>query len=72
MRHKLDRDYYTFRRPVYQLYPMINHLRLFGPEYAKPLAAVGDVFDMDMDRTPLNDIPGLVKQLKAKLPNPER
>jgi fructosamine-3-kinase len=37
--HKLDRDYYTFRRPVYQLYPMINHLRLFGPEYSKPLAA---------------------------------
>jgi energy-coupling factor transporter ATP-binding protein EcfA2 len=28
---------------------------------AKPLVAVGDVFDMDMDRTPLNDIPGLVK-----------
>ena len=28
---------------------------------ARPLTAVGDVFDMDMDRTPLNDIPGLVK-----------
>lgn len=28
---------------------------------AKPVAAVGDTFDMDMDRTPLNDIPGLVK-----------
>jgi hypothetical protein len=28
---------------------------------ARPLAAVGDTFDMDMDRTPLNDIPGLVK-----------
>jgi hypothetical protein len=28
---------------------------------AKPLTAVGDTFDMDMDRTPLNDIPGLVK-----------
>ena len=38
-RHKLDGDYYRFRRPVYQLYPMINHLRLFGAEYAKPLAA---------------------------------
>jgi fructosamine-3-kinase len=38
-RHKLDADYHRFRRPVYQLYPMINHLRLFGPEYAKPLAA---------------------------------
>ena len=38
-RHKLSGDYYQFRRPVYQLYPMINHLRLFGAEYAKPLAA---------------------------------
>lgn len=38
-RHKLDGDYYRFRRPVYQLYPMINHLLLFGPDYAKPLAA---------------------------------
>jgi hypothetical protein len=28
---------------------------------AKPLTAVGDTFGMDMDRTPLNDIPGLVK-----------
>ena len=28
---------------------------------AHPLTAVGDVFDMEMDRTPLNDIPGLVK-----------
>jgi hypothetical protein len=28
---------------------------------AQPLTAVGDVFDIDMDRTPLNDIPGLVK-----------
>ena len=28
---------------------------------AQPLEAVGDVFDMEMDRTPLNDIPGLVK-----------
>jgi hypothetical protein len=28
---------------------------------AQPLTAVGDVFDVEMDRTPLNDIPGLVK-----------
>lgn len=38
-RHKLEGDYYQFRRPVYQLYPMINHLRLFGAEYIKPLTA---------------------------------
>ena len=31
-----------------------------SPE-AEPLTAVGDTFDMDMDRTPLNDIPNLVK-----------
>lgn len=28
---------------------------------ARPITAVGDTFDMEMDRTPLNDIPGLVK-----------
>ena len=28
---------------------------------ARALTAVGDVFDMEMDRTPLGDIPGLVK-----------
>jgi uncharacterized protein YndB with AHSA1/START domain len=28
---------------------------------AKPLTAVGDTFDIALDRTPLNDIPGLVK-----------
>jgi fructosamine-3-kinase len=39
VRHKLNGDYYRFRRPVYQLYPMINHLLLFGAEYVKPLTA---------------------------------
>jgi hypothetical protein len=28
---------------------------------SSPVTAVGDTFDMDMDRTPLSDIPGLVK-----------
>lgn len=28
---------------------------------ATPITAVGDTFDMDMDRTPIGDIPGLVK-----------
>jgi fructosamine-3-kinase len=37
--HKLSGDYHKFRKPIYQLYPLINHLRLFGAEYAKPLAA---------------------------------
>ncbi len=36
-RHALDSEYRKFRRPVYQLYSLINHLRLFGAEYVKPL-----------------------------------
>jgi hypothetical protein len=28
---------------------------------SRPLTAVGETFDIEMDRTPLNDIPGLVK-----------
>ena len=40
--HKLSGDYHKFRKPIYQLYPMINHLNLFGESYLKPLtAAVG-------------------------------
>jgi len=27
-RHKLPPEYHKFRRPIYQLYPLINHLRL--------------------------------------------
>jgi len=38
-RHKLDADYHKFRKPIYQLYPMINHLNLFGEHYLKPLHA---------------------------------
>jgi fructosamine-3-kinase len=36
-RFKLDDAYHRVRRPVYQLYPLINDLRQFGPEYLKPL-----------------------------------
>src|SRR5688572_28037180 len=36
--HKLSNDYHKFRKPIYQLYPMINHLNLFGESYLKPLA----------------------------------
>ncbi len=32
--HKLDGDYARVRRPVYQLYSLLNHLRLFGSSYA--------------------------------------
>jgi fructosamine-3-kinase len=38
-RHKLDGDYHKFRKPIYQLYPLINHVTLFGESYLKPLTA---------------------------------
>ncbi|HEX8525189.1 MAG TPA: fructosamine kinase family protein [Tepidisphaeraceae bacterium] len=37
--HKLTSDYHNYRKPIYQLYPLLNHLRLFGHEYVKPVAA---------------------------------
>jgi fructosamine-3-kinase len=36
--HKLSPDYHRFRKPIYQLYPLINHVNLFGgQEYLKLL-----------------------------------
>lgn len=57
--------------PAATIYALVSdpagHVRIDGsgmleaaPD-AKPVTAVGDTFDMEMDRTPLNDIPGLVK-----------
>ncbi|MEO6435746.1 MAG: fructosamine kinase family protein [Tepidisphaeraceae bacterium] len=37
--HKLPPEYHQFRKPIYQLYPMINHVRLYGESYLKPLTA---------------------------------
>jgi fructosamine-3-kinase len=38
---RLPPEYHRVRKPIYQLYEMLNHLRIFGPEYIKPtLAAV--------------------------------
>jgi fructosamine-3-kinase len=38
---RLSNDYHRVRKPVYQLYEMLNHLRVFGVEYLKPtLAAI--------------------------------
>lgn len=39
LRHKLPAEYHRFRKPIYQLYPLINHVNLFGHEYIKPLLA---------------------------------
>ena len=38
-RHRLPGEYHQFRKPIYQLYPIINHVRLFGEGYIKPLSA---------------------------------
>ena len=38
--HKLDPAYHQVRKPAYQLYSLLNHLRLFGHEYLKPLTAM--------------------------------
>ena len=37
---KLSADYHRVRKPVYQLYRLLNHLRLFGQEYLKPVLAM--------------------------------
>src|SRR5436305_875354 len=38
---KLSPEYHAFRKPVYQMYSLLNHLRVFGPEYLKP--AIGAI-----------------------------
>jgi fructosamine-3-kinase len=40
--HKLSPEYHRVRKPVYQLYSLINHVRLFGQEYLKSLLAAID------------------------------
>lgn len=43
---KLDDSYHRIRKPIYQLYPLINHVCLFGAEYMKPLMATMDKLAM--------------------------
>jgi fructosamine-3-kinase len=40
--HKLPPEYHKFRKPIYQLYPMIDHVHTFGEGYMKLLAAAVD------------------------------
>jgi uncharacterized protein YndB with AHSA1/START domain len=57
--------------PASQLYRIVSdprgHVRIDGSGMldaapgAERITAVGQTFEMEMDRTPLNDIPGLVK-----------
>ena len=39
---KLSGEYHRIRRPIYQLYPMINHLCLYGEIYVKPLVEAAE------------------------------
>jgi fructosamine-3-kinase len=39
---KLSSDYHRIRKPVYQLYELMNHVQLFGSEYVKPLCETLD------------------------------
>lgn len=36
---RLPDEYHRVRKLIYQIYPLINHVQLFGPEYVKPLVA---------------------------------
>jgi len=38
--HHLGDGYHKLRKHIYQLYPLINHVHLFGHDYVRPLAAV--------------------------------
>lgn len=40
--HKLADSYHRVRKHIYQLYPLINHVHLFGSEYLKPLTATAE------------------------------
>lgn len=39
---KLSPEYHRLRKPVYQLYPLLNHINLFGAEYLPTLLQVAD------------------------------
>jgi fructosamine-3-kinase len=37
-RHRLPSDYHQFRKPIYQLYPLLNHVQSSGEQYLRLLA----------------------------------
>jgi fructosamine-3-kinase len=39
---KLDDGYQRVRKHVYQLYPLVNHFHLFGPQYLAPLTQAAE------------------------------
>lgn len=40
--HPLGAEYHTRRKLVYQLYPLLNHVRLFGAKYVQPLSVMAE------------------------------
>lgn len=39
---RLDDEYRRIRRDLYMIYPLLNHIRLFGQQYVKPLGVVAE------------------------------
>jgi fructosamine-3-kinase len=40
--HKLQDDYHRIRKPIYQLYPLIDNVQSFGQKYVAPLMQVAE------------------------------
>ncbi len=40
--HKLDDEYHRVRKPIYQLYPMLNNVQFFGHAYVAPMMQVAE------------------------------
>ncbi len=40
--YPLSEEYRLWRRDLYMVYPLLNHIRLFGKQYARPLAVVAE------------------------------
>ena len=40
--HRLGKDYHERRKLVYQLYPLLNHVHLFGAKYIQPLTVMAE------------------------------
>lgn len=40
--HRLSDEYRLYRRDVYMMYPLLNHIRLFGKQYVRPLGVIAD------------------------------
>ena len=40
--YRLSPEYHRLRRDLYMIYPLLNHIRLFGTHYVKPLDIVAE------------------------------